>query len=137
MKAHQAERWEVVKDVDDECSDREWEDMKVVVKKEVVKQVTMKEEVVEECVVVMEEEKVVSLVVVVVDTRWEESQWRQNQVKKVNKLIRGVSIREERMRLIEGNIMGNPNEMSNWIPTTISLTLRVITKEDTLDWLCR
>jgi hypothetical protein len=29
------QRWEVVKDADDECSDREWEDMKVV-KKEVV-----------------------------------------------------------------------------------------------------
>jgi hypothetical protein len=47
--------------------------------------------------------------------------------------MRGVSIGEERTRLIEGKIMGNPNAMSNQIPTTISLTLRVITKENTLD----
>jgi hypothetical protein len=87
--------------------------------------VTVKEE---------EGEKVVSLVVVVMDAQWEESQWRR-QVKKVNSLIRGVSIGEETMRLIEGNITGNPNAMSNRIPTTIPLTLRVITKEDTLDWL--
>jgi hypothetical protein len=64
----------VVKDADD-CSDREWEDMKVVVKKEVVKQVAV-EEVVEKWVVVMEkeDEKMVSLVVVVVEAQWEESQ---------------------------------------------------------------
>jgi hypothetical protein len=31
----------VVKDADDECSDREWEYVKVVVKKEVVKQVAV------------------------------------------------------------------------------------------------
>jgi hypothetical protein len=54
----------VVKDVNNDCSDREWEDMKVMV------------EVVEKWVVVMEkvEEKVVSLVVVVVEAQWEESQ---------------------------------------------------------------
>jgi hypothetical protein len=54
----------VVKDVNNDCSDREWEDMKVMV------------EVVEKRVVVMEkvEEKVVSLVVVVVEAQWEESQ---------------------------------------------------------------
>jgi hypothetical protein len=46
---------------------------------------------------------------------------------------RGVSIGEERTRLIEGKITGNPNAMSNQIPTTISLMLRVITKENTLD----
>jgi hypothetical protein len=48
----------VVKDADDECSDRKWGNMKVVVKKVAV------EEVVEKRVMVMEkEEKVVSLVV--------------------------------------------------------------------------
>jgi hypothetical protein len=67
----------VVKGVDDECSDRELEDVKVV-----VKQVAMVEEVVEKRVVVMEkeeneEEKVVSLIVVVVETQWEESQMKE------------------------------------------------------------
>jgi hypothetical protein len=54
-----------MKDLNDECSDREWEDVKVVVEKEVVKQVAMEEEVLEKWVVVMEkeEEKMVSLVV--------------------------------------------------------------------------
>jgi hypothetical protein len=51
--------------------------------------------------------------------------------------MRGVTIGEERKRLIKGNITGNPNAMSIWIPTMISLTLRVITKEDTLYRLCR
>jgi hypothetical protein len=56
----------VVKDVDDEYSAREWEDVKVV-----VKQVAVEEVVVEKRVVVME--KVVSLVVGVVEAQWEES----------------------------------------------------------------
>jgi hypothetical protein len=47
--------------------------------------------------------------------------------------MRGVSIREERMWLIKGDIMGNLNAMSNRIPTMISLTLRVITKESTFN----
>jgi hypothetical protein len=42
-----------------------------------------------------------------------------------------VRIRGEKTRHIEGNITRNPNETSNRIPTTISLTLRAITKEDT------
>jgi hypothetical protein len=62
---------------------------------------------------------------------------RPNQVKKINRLTRGVSIEKEKMKLIKGNIMGNLNTMSKWIPTTISLMLRVITKEGTLDRLCR
>jgi hypothetical protein len=41
----------------------------------------------------------------------------------------GVSIGEERMKLIEGNITGNPNATSNRIPPTISLMPRIITKE--------
>jgi hypothetical protein len=65
----------VVKDVGDECSDREWEDVKVVVKKEVVKQVAV-EELVKRMVVMEKEEKVVSLVVIV-----EEAQWEENQMK--------------------------------------------------------
>jgi hypothetical protein len=44
-----------------------------------------------------------------------------------------VSIREELMRIIKGNITGNLNTMSNWIPTAISLTLKVINKEGTLN----
>jgi hypothetical protein len=40
------------------------------------------------------------------------------------------------MRLVKGNITGISNATSNWIPTTTSLMLRVITKEDTLDRLC-
>jgi hypothetical protein len=72
----------VVKGVDDECSDRELEDVKVV-----VKQVAMVEEVVEKRVVVMEkeeneEEKVVSLIVVVVETQWEESHERETRSRK-------------------------------------------------------
>jgi hypothetical protein len=47
--------------------------------------------------------------------------------------MRGVSIGEERMRLIKGNITKNPNVMSNRISIVISLTLRVITKKNTLD----
>jgi hypothetical protein len=47
--------------------------------------------------------------------------------------MRGVSIREERTRLIKGDMIGNLNAMSNRIPTKISLTLRVITKETTLN----
>jgi hypothetical protein len=56
---------EVVKD--DECSDREWEDVKEVVVEEVVKRM-----------VVMEkgEEKVVSLAVVVEEAQWEESRMK-------------------------------------------------------------
>jgi hypothetical protein len=41
------------------------------------------------------------------------------------------------MRLIKGNITGNPNATSNRIPTTISLALRVVTKESTMDKLCQ
>ncbi|KAG8094969.1 hypothetical protein GUJ93_ZPchr0012g20871 [Zizania palustris] len=40
MKTHEAQgkkRWKVVKEADDEYSDREWEDVEVVVEKEVVK----------------------------------------------------------------------------------------------------
>jgi hypothetical protein len=51
MKAHQVQRkkrWKVVKDIDHKYSDREWEDMKVMVEKEVVKQMVV---VVEEVVV--------------------------------------------------------------------------------------
>jgi hypothetical protein len=44
--------------------------------------------------------------------------------------MRGTCVKEERTRLIKGDIIGNPNVTSNWIPTTISLTLRVITKKD-------
>jgi hypothetical protein len=47
--------------------------------------------------------------------------------------MRGKSNGEERMRLVKGNITGISNATSNWIPTTTSLMLRVITKEDTLD----
>jgi hypothetical protein len=47
--------------------------------------------------------------------------------------MRRVSIGEERTRPIDGNITGNLNATSNWIPTMISLMLRVITKEYTLD----
>jgi hypothetical protein len=39
--------------------------------------------------------------------------------------MRGVRIREERARLIEGNITGNLNATSNRITTTISIMLRV------------
>ena len=48
----------------------------------------------------------------------------------------GVCVREERTRLIKGDITGNPNATSNRIPTTISLTLSIIAKEHTLDRLC-
>jgi hypothetical protein len=59
----------VVKDVDVEYSDREWEDVKVVGEKEVVKWVVVVEEVVVKRVVVVEkEEKMMSLVVVVVES---------------------------------------------------------------------
>jgi hypothetical protein len=60
---------EVVKD--DECSDREWEDVKVVVKEVVVEEVVKR-------MVVMEkgEEKVVSLAVVVEEAQWEESRMK-------------------------------------------------------------
>jgi hypothetical protein len=47
--------------------------------------------------------------------------------------MRGVSFGEERMWLVEGDIMGNLNAMSNQIPTMISLTLRVITMESTFN----
>jgi hypothetical protein len=47
--------------------------------------------------------------------------------------MRGMSIGEERMRLVKGNITGNPNATSNRIPTMISLALRAVTKEKTLD----
>jgi hypothetical protein len=43
--------------------------------------------------------------------------------------MRGVSIGEEWMRLIKGNITRILNAMSNQIPTMISLMLRVITQE--------
>jgi hypothetical protein len=56
-----------------------------------------------------------------------------NQVKKINRLKRGMSLGEERMRLIKCHIMRNSNVTSNLVPTTISLTLRVITKENTPD----
>jgi hypothetical protein len=75
-----------MKDMDDEYSDIEWEDVVGGVEREAVKQV------------------------VVVVTQWEES---PNQVKKINQLMRGVSIGEERMGLIKGNITGNLNVMSN------------------------
>jgi hypothetical protein len=58
---------------------------------------------------------------------------RPNQVKKINRFMRGVSFGEERMWLVEGDIMGNLNAMSNQIPTMISLTLRVITMESTFN----
>jgi hypothetical protein len=58
---------------------------------------------------------------------------RPNQVKKINQFMRGVSFGEERMWLVEGDIMGNLNAMSNQIPTMISLTLRVITMESTFN----
>jgi hypothetical protein len=78
----------VVKDADDEYSDRKWEDVQMMVKKEVVKQVAV-EVVVEKQVVVMEkEEEVVSLVVVAVEVKWEESKQGETKVKKVNKLMR-------------------------------------------------
>jgi Holliday junction resolvasome RuvABC endonuclease subunit len=51
--------------------------------------------------------------------------------------MRGVTVGEERTRLIKGNITGNPNALSNQILTMISLMLRVINKKDTLDRLCR
>jgi hypothetical protein len=57
-----------------------------------------------------EMEKVVSLVV---EAQWEESQMKEKQVKKVNRLMRWVNIGDERMRLIEGNIMGNLNTTSH------------------------
>jgi hypothetical protein len=43
--------------------------------------------------------------------------------------MRGVSIGEKRTRLVKGNITRNLNAMSNRILTTISLTLRVVTKK--------
>jgi hypothetical protein len=119
MQAHQTQREKrrkVVKDVDDEYSDIEWDDVVVVVEREAVKQV-----------------------VVVVDTRWEETKRvrrRPNQVKKIIRLIRGVNIEEETVRLVKGNITGNPNVMSNQIPTAISLMLRIVTKKNTLHRLC-
>jgi hypothetical protein len=48
-------RWKVVKDANDKYSDREWEDVKVVV---------------------VEEEKMVSLVVVVVEAQWKRSKMK-------------------------------------------------------------
>jgi hypothetical protein len=62
---------------------------------------------------------------------------RPSQVKKINRLMRGVNIWEERMRLVKGNITRNPNVTSNRIPTVISLALIVITKKNTLDRLHR
>jgi hypothetical protein len=56
----------VVKDANDEYSDGEWEAVKVVVLKEVVKWVVV---VVRKRVMVVEE-KMMSLVVVVVETHW-------------------------------------------------------------------
>jgi hypothetical protein len=44
-----------------------------------------------------------------------------------------MSLEEERTRLIKCHITGNPNVMSNRVPTMIPLTLRVITKENTPD----
>jgi hypothetical protein len=49
--------------------------------------------------------------------------------------MRGVSIREERTRLIEGNITENPNVMSNQTPKTISLLFRVIAKTHWTDYV--
>jgi hypothetical protein len=116
MKAQQAQRkkmWKVVKDVDDEYSSGEWEDMEVVVENEVMRRV------------------------VVLWGWYSGNRIRQgpNQVMKINWLKRGVSLREERMSHINGHIMENLNAMSNRVPTMISLTLRVITKENTLEWL--
>jgi hypothetical protein len=52
-------------------------------------------------------------------------------------LMRGVIVREERVRLIKGDIRRNLNATSSQIPTMISLMIKVITKKDTLDRLCR
>jgi hypothetical protein len=101
----------VVKDVEDEYSDIEWEDVVGGVEREAVKQV------------------------VVVVTQGKESHTKV-KLSQENQL-RGVDIGEERMRLIKGNIMGNLNATSNRIPTAISRTLRVVTKKNTLDQLCR
>ncbi|KAG8095118.1 hypothetical protein GUJ93_ZPchr0012g22128 [Zizania palustris] len=59
MRTHEAQgkkRWKVVKDANDEYSDREWEDMEVVMEKEVVKRI------------VVAKERMMMLVVMVVET---------------------------------------------------------------------
>jgi hypothetical protein len=62
----------MVKDANDEYSDGEWEDVKVVVLKEVVKWVV---EVVRKRVMVVEE-KISLVVVVVVEAQWEKGQMK-------------------------------------------------------------
>ena len=47
----------------------------------------------------------------------------------------GGIAREERTRLIKGDIPRDTNTMSDRVPTTTSLMLRVITKKSTLNGL--
>jgi hypothetical protein len=63
----------MVKDANDEYSDGEWEDVKVVVLKEVVKWVV---EVVRKRVMVVEEKMISLVVVVVVEAQWEKGQMK-------------------------------------------------------------
>jgi hypothetical protein len=63
----------MVKDANDEYSDGKWEDVKVVVLKEVVKWVV---EVVRKRVMVVEEKMISLVVVVVVEAQWEKGQMK-------------------------------------------------------------
>jgi hypothetical protein len=54
---------------------------------------------------------------------WKERKKRTNQ-------------EERRTWLIKGHVPGYSNAANDRVPTTISLTLRVIAKEDTLNGLC-
>jgi hypothetical protein len=83
------------------------------------------------------EEKMVSLVVVVVEAQWEESQMKEKPSLESQQTHERSDHRRRKDETHQSNITGNPNATSNWIPTTISLKLRVITKEDTLDLLCQ
>jgi hypothetical protein len=86
----------VVKDADDEYSDREWEDVKQVVKKVVGKQVAVEEVVKLMVIMEKEEEKVVSLVVVVEEAQWVESQMKVKPSQE-SEQTHERSIKKERM----------------------------------------